>query len=408
MLARLLGRRLKAMCKASVSSLDVLHPAGTGVAHAVAAVGLTWGIRMLARAGADLNARDSSGATPLHWAAARGREQAVVALLCAGANPTLTAQLGPRPAAFTPADAALAWHHRGISAFLSEAALSRSVASLELNTTSESEAQTARLKPWRLPLVRRPEAVLGGKRAAEPVTSGVDESEVEAAKVSLAAEEAAARIQAAFRGHRRRKLHAIWGSAPPTSVAAARGLPRKRATSVDMTSELLERERLAQQVLQEEALAERAGGHSQSVLSLHGRLQRLQAAVRAQHAATHAGGTALLAELRRKRTVRPTARADEAEEASGEDDEEEDEEEEDEEPVVVKHQAPPAVVVDDEELVDDEARMMAATLRVQAIVRSHRARAQYLRLKRAALLQLGEHARKRAAATCSGVTDSDV
>jgi hypothetical protein len=54
--------------------------------------------------------------------------------------------------------------------------------------------------------------------------------------------------------------------------------------------------------------------------------------------------------------------------------------------------------------------MLAATLRVQAIVRSHRARAQYLRLKRATLLQLGEHARKRAshAAATSGVTDSDV
>ena len=377
---------------------------------------------MLARAGADLNARDSCGATPLHWAAARGREQAVVALLCAGANPTLTAQLGggPRPAAFTPADAALAWHHRGIAAFLSEAALSRSVASLDLNTTSESEA-AVRPKPWRLPLVRPSQpAQVGGKRAAEAVTSGVDESEIEAAKVSLAAEEAAARIQAAFRGHRRRKLHAIWGAAPPTTVAAAR--THKRSTSsIDMANELLERERRAQQELQEEALAERAGGQ-QSLLSLHGRLLRLQAAVRARQAATHAGGTALLAELRRRRTVRPNAmrRADEAEEASGEDDEDEEEDDDDVQklPLLRRGQPLEAPVVraavqgeDDDELVDDEARMLAATLRVQAIVRSHRARAQYLRLKRATLLQLGEHARKRAshhAAAASGVTDSDV
>ena len=173
-----------------------------------------------------------------------------------------------------------------------------------------------------------------------------------------------------------------------------------------MANELLERERRAQQELQEEALAERAGGQ-QSLLSLHGRLLRLQAAVRARQAATHAGGTALLAELRRKRTVRPNAkrRADEAEEASGEDDEDEEEDDDDVQklPLLRRGQPLEAPVVraavqgeDDDEFVDDEARMLAATLRVQAIVRSHRARAQYLRLKRATLLQLARRARAQA------------
>ena len=68
--------------------------------------------------------------------------------------------------------------------------------------------------------------------------------------------------------------------------------------------------------------------------------------------------------------------------------------------------SPPHTAAGDCDGVDgEEARVLAACLRVQAIVRSHRARAQYLRLKRATLLQHSEHARKRAAAAA---TDSDV
>ncbi|NIX75277.1 ankyrin repeat domain-containing protein [Microvirga terricola] len=57
--------------------------------HAAAAEGSAESIRRLAQAGADLNARDGNGRTPLHVAAFQGHGTAIGTLMAAGANPGL-------------------------------------------------------------------------------------------------------------------------------------------------------------------------------------------------------------------------------------------------------------------------------------------------------------------------------
>jgi ankyrin repeat protein len=57
--------------------------------HAAAAEGSPESIQRLARQGADVNARDGNGRTPLHVAAFKGHGAAVGALIAAGADPDL-------------------------------------------------------------------------------------------------------------------------------------------------------------------------------------------------------------------------------------------------------------------------------------------------------------------------------
>ena len=59
-------------------SLQLLHAAGAADPQTV---------ERLIEAGADVNARDSMGMTPLHWAAYRGRMSTIQMLLDQGADP---------------------------------------------------------------------------------------------------------------------------------------------------------------------------------------------------------------------------------------------------------------------------------------------------------------------------------
>ena len=116
---------------------SAMGPQGRSSLHAAAGLGLGWAVPMLAAAGVGVGGCDELGATPLHWAAARGQVAAVAALLAAGAAADApAAACSDRKAlgaeGLTPAAVAAAAGHDGIAAYLDEAALARSLTLLQL------------------------------------------------------------------------------------------------------------------------------------------------------------------------------------------------------------------------------------------------------------------------------------
>ena len=79
--------------------------------------------------------QDKSGLTALHWAASRGREACVAALLAKGADPTCLSHTFDSNLGCTAADMASSAGHTGIAAVLAEASLVHAL----------SKAQTGRL-----------------------------------------------------------------------------------------------------------------------------------------------------------------------------------------------------------------------------------------------------------------------
>ncbi len=75
-------------------------------------------VRVLLDAGADANARDGAGVTPLHHAAHQGRVDCLKLLLAAGADPEMADNAGRRPAD----EAAHGPAHDEISGLLAQAA----------------------------------------------------------------------------------------------------------------------------------------------------------------------------------------------------------------------------------------------------------------------------------------------
>ena len=92
------GDVLRLLIKAGA---DVHRTNGSGTAlHAVCLLGpgdLPEQIALLIGAGADVDARDAAGRTPLAWACARGPASAVRALLSANANPNAQSRAGTAP-----------------------------------------------------------------------------------------------------------------------------------------------------------------------------------------------------------------------------------------------------------------------------------------------------------------------
>ena len=71
-----------------------------------------------------LPVQDAWGLTALHWAASRGHEACVAALLAKGSDPTCTSHTPPgNPPGKTAADMASSAGYPGIAAFLAEASL---------------------------------------------------------------------------------------------------------------------------------------------------------------------------------------------------------------------------------------------------------------------------------------------
>ena len=92
---------------------DANIPATTNGAvalHDAAVNGSTACVRLLLRAGADVNARGNNGATALHDACCHGRVHAAELLIAAGANPQARSQHG-----FTPLLIAIARGHREVA-----------------------------------------------------------------------------------------------------------------------------------------------------------------------------------------------------------------------------------------------------------------------------------------------------
>lgn len=79
--------------------------------------------------------QDSWGLTALHWAASRGREACVAALLAKGSDPTCTSQACTGTAGKTAADMASSAGYLGIAAFLSEASLVQALCKAQTGKT---------------------------------------------------------------------------------------------------------------------------------------------------------------------------------------------------------------------------------------------------------------------------------
>ncbi len=94
--------------------------------------------------------QDKSGLTALHWAASRGREACVAALLAKGADPTCLSHTCDGNLSCTAAEMASSAGHTGIAAVLAEISLVHAL----------SKAQTGRLPAFTVSLL--------GEISAEP------------------------------------------------------------------------------------------------------------------------------------------------------------------------------------------------------------------------------------------------
>jgi Leucine-rich repeat (LRR) protein len=176
---------------------SILDEQGQGVFHMAAALGYDWAVAPLVAAGIPINFRDVHGWTALHWAASHSREEVVIALLKARADPgTVTDPTRAFPAGQTPADLAAANGHGGIAGFLAEANLIGRLSSMTISENpmdiamSHIAGEKAVAKLSRRDSIRR------------SMNGGEDElSVVESLQAVRNAAQVAALINAAFQRH---------------------------------------------------------------------------------------------------------------------------------------------------------------------------------------------------------------
>ncbi|XP_019460388.1 PREDICTED: calmodulin-binding transcription activator 4 isoform X1 [Lupinus angustifolius] len=167
-----------------------------GIIHMVAGLGFEWALNPILSCGVNINFRDISGWTALHWAARFGREKMVASLIASGASAGAVTDPSARdPIGKTAASIASSHGHKGLAGYLSEVALTSHLSSLTLGESELSRSSAefeADLKVC----------------SVSNVNLTVSEDQ-ESLKDTLAAirnaAQAAARIQSAFRSHSFRK-----------------------------------------------------------------------------------------------------------------------------------------------------------------------------------------------------------
>ncbi|KAG0620590.1 hypothetical protein M758_4G228100 [Ceratodon purpureus] len=179
----------------------VLDTEGQGVLHMAAALGYDWVVAPMVAAGVPINFRDARGWTALHWAATYGKEQVVITLLGHGADPgTVTDPTPSCPSGQTPADLASMKGHAGIGGFLAESSLTRRLSSMTLFENPDDIAMSQVAAETAVAKLSRRESVKLSISVAED-----QDSIHETLQAVRNAARAAALIQAAFRQHSFRK-----------------------------------------------------------------------------------------------------------------------------------------------------------------------------------------------------------
>ncbi|KAL2614166.1 hypothetical protein R1flu_025858 [Riccia fluitans] len=178
---------------------------GQGLPHLTAGLGYVWSIAPLLRANIPINFRDDNGWTALHYAAFYGREEVVVALLNAGAEPNCrTYCTKQNPQGVTAADLASMQGHNGLAAFLSQNALTTRLQGLNLEDGIQVDENAAAIAAEKaVEKLARRSSIRSSVHAEKDQL--VLENSLEAVRVSI---QTAAKLKDAFRQQsiRRRQM----------------------------------------------------------------------------------------------------------------------------------------------------------------------------------------------------------
>lgn len=202
---------------------------GQGVIHLCSILDYAWAINLFALSNISLDLRDVSGWTALHWAAYYGREKTIVALLSAGANPSLvTDPTHDFPGGCTASDIASQQGYEGLGAYLAEKGLqahfqamkltgniSSPSTSLSVDSMSSDVINSENISEQELCLKDSLAAYRNAADAADRIQAAFRErshkQQMKAAQLEKHHAEAesivaALKIQKAFRNYNRRKL----------------------------------------------------------------------------------------------------------------------------------------------------------------------------------------------------------
>ncbi|XP_028771932.1 calmodulin-binding transcription activator 4 isoform X2 [Neltuma alba] len=167
-----------------------------GIIHMAAGLGFEWALNPILSCGVNINFRDISGWTALHWAARFGREKMVASLIASGASAgAVTDPTAQDPTGKTAASIAANSGHKGLAGYLSEVSLTSHLSSLTLEESELSKGSAELEAELTVSTV-----------STEHLTASEDQISLKHTLAAVRnAAQAAARIQSAFRAHSFRK-----------------------------------------------------------------------------------------------------------------------------------------------------------------------------------------------------------